>query len=176
MHIFAHNNGRLAPFAKHHGSLVRSVEFHKMVVVVVWSLLAVNYYIFGWYFTTYINAKWLKGLLECKSCVETRNYDGYCFRFYEIRLKSRRSNVKIWLQFTVYTTKIVFFNCFTRWVHALNLYMICKGNGMLECKCHFSDRWLFTKFLAVKVVFINKRLTTHALIKGSISNQNTVRP
>ena len=47
---------------------------------------------------------------------------------------------------------------------------------MLEGKCHFSDRWLFTKFLAVKVVFINQCLTTHALIKRSISNQNTVRP
>ena len=106
--------GRLAPFAKHHGSLVRSVEFDKMVVVVVRSLFAVNYYIFWLIFTTYINAKRLKRLLEYKPCVETRNYDRYCFRFYEIRLKSRRSNVKIWLQFTVYTTKIVFFYCFTR--------------------------------------------------------------
>ena len=40
-------NGRLVPFAKHHGSLVRSVEFRKMVVVVVRSLFAVSYYIFG---------------------------------------------------------------------------------------------------------------------------------
>ena len=29
--------------------------------------------------------------------------------FMKYGLKSRRSNVKIWLQFTVYTTKIVFF-------------------------------------------------------------------
>ena len=77
--------------------------------------------------------------------------------------------------YSVHDKNCIFYCC-TRWVHALNLYMICKGNGMLECKCHFSDRWLFTKFLAVKVAFINKRLTTHALIKRSISNQNTVRP
>ena len=45
---------------------------------------------------------------------------------------------------------------------------------MFECKCRFSDRRLFTKFVAVKVVFTNKRSSTHALIYRPISNQNIV--
>ena len=40
----------------------------------------------------------------------------------------------------------------------------------------FQRSVIIYKFLAVKVVFINKRLTAQALIKRSISNQNTVRP
>ena len=47
-------------------------------------------------------------------------------------------------------------------------------HGMFECKCRFSDRRLFTKFVAVKVVLTNKRSTTHALINRPISNQNIV--
>ena len=50
-------NGRLTPFAKHHGSLVRSVEFRKMVVVLVRSLFAVNHYIFWLIFDTSVRGK-----------------------------------------------------------------------------------------------------------------------
>ena len=142
--------GQLAPFAKHHDRLGRSVEFHKMVVVVVRSLFRVNYHIFWLIFRTYINGKWLKGLLECYIVLRRNQklWSLLLIRFYGIRLKFRHSNE----------------------------IMISKGNGLLECKCHFSDRWLFTKFLALKVAFINKRFhkPTRALITRSISNQNTV--
>ena len=101
-------NGRLAPFAKHHGSLVSQSNFTKW-----WSFLFDLCWqwtttFFGWYLPLMSTLNELKGLLEYKSCVETRNYDRYCFRFYEIRVKSRRSNVKIWLQFTVYKTRLYF--------------------------------------------------------------------
>ena len=52
--------GRLAPFAKHHGSLVRSVEFRKMVVALVRSLFTVNYYIFWLIFNTSVHGKKVK--------------------------------------------------------------------------------------------------------------------
>ena len=62
----------------------------------------------------YINSKGLKRLLEYYSCVETRNYDRYCFRFYEIRLKLKCSNVKSMASIYSVQDKNCIFYCFTR--------------------------------------------------------------
>ena len=53
-------NGRLAPFAKHRGSLVRPVKFRKMVVFLVRPLFAVNHYIFWLIFNTSVHGKKVK--------------------------------------------------------------------------------------------------------------------